>query len=156
MKNAITLAHALKEKSRLAAKLAETRALVVKYNAVDLGTRRPININELLMKIPQLEENLIRYKTAIANANCEINRLLIEMMFVRGQMAFYQSLDTEEVQTKTKHTAEGYEDLAVTRDLVITKQAVFAKIEALQEKLNQLQDQVDAFNATKCIEIELL
>ena len=153
MKTSMTLVRALKEKSRLIAKIGEIRKMVIDYNAVDLGTRRPVSVRDIVAKAEQLRENLFRIKTAIDEANVPISRQLIEMMSLRTLIAYYQQLDTAEVRTFRNHDDE---DVKVTRDVVINQVEVLQKVAELQEKVERLQDEVDEFNATHRIEVELL
>ena len=153
MKTSMTLARALKEKSRLIAKIGEIRKMVIDYNAVDLGIRRPVSVRDIVAKAEQLRENLFRIKTAIDEANVPISRQLIEMMSLRTLIAYYQQLDTAEVRTFRNHDDE---DVKVTRDVVINQVEVLQKVAELQEKVERLQDEVDEFNATHRIEVELL
>ena len=153
MKTSMTLVRALKEKSRLIAKIGEIRKMVIDYNAVDLGTRRPVSVRDIVAKAEQLRENLFRIKTAIDEANVPISRQLIEMMSLRTLIAYYQQLDTAEFRTFRNHDDE---DVKVTRDVVINQVEVLQKVAELQEKVERLQDEVDEFNATHRIEVELL
>ena len=153
MKTTMSVSRALKEKSRILTKLSEARDMVHKYNAVDLGTRRPIAVKEAIERAAQLEENLIRIKVAIEEANLPINRQLIEMMAVRAELAFYAGLDTDEVRTVTRRDEE---EVKVTRDVSVGQTEVLKKIEELKEKIDRLQDEVDEFNAVHKVEVELV
>lgn len=153
MKTMMTVARALKEKSRVVTKIAETRSVASSYNSVDLGTRRPISVKDALDKINVLEENLLRLKVALNGANVPIARQLAELMLVRGQISFYEGLDTSEFRTVTNRDDS---ETKVTRDVVIGQVEVLAKIEELKNKLDALQDEVDEYNATHKVEVELL
>ena len=87
MKQTMTLARALKEKSRLVTKLTDLRRLIGEYNSVDAGSRRPVAVPDVIEKAKVVEENLIRIKVALAEANVGIARQLNEMMLLRGLLA---------------------------------------------------------------------
>jgi len=108
---------------------------------------------DALDKINVLEENLLRLKVALNEANVPIARQLAELMLVRGQISFYEGLDTSEFRTVTNRDDS---ETKVTRDVVIGQVEVLAKIEELKNKLDALQDEVDEYNATHKVEVELL
>jgi len=149
----MTVARALKEKSRIVTKISEMRTMASSYNSVDMGTRRPISVKDSIEKSGILEENLIRIKVALHAANTGIARKLAELMLIRGQIAFYEGLDTSEFRTVTNRDDT---ETKVTRDVVIGQAEVLAKIEELKNKLDALQDEVDEYNATHRIDVELL
>jgi len=153
MKTNMTVARALKEKSRIITKISEVRGVASSYNSVDLGTRRPISVKDSIEKVGVLEENLMRIKVALHEANVGIARQLAELMLVRGQIAFYEGLDTSEFRTVTNRDDT---ETKVTRDVVVSQVEVLAKVEELKNKLDSLQDEVDEYNATHKIDVELL
>lgn len=153
MKTNMTVARALKEKSRIITKISETRGMVSSYNSVDLGTRRPVSVKDCIEKTGVLEENLMRIKVALHEANLGIARQLAELMLVRGQIAFYEGLDTSEFRTVTDRDDT---ETKVTRDVVVGQAEVLAKVEGLKNRLDSLQDEVDEYNATHKIDVDLL
>ena len=153
MKQTMTLACALKEKSRLVTKLTDLRRLIGEYNSVDAGSRRPVAVPDVIEKAKVVEENLIRIKVALAEANVGIARQLNEMMLLRGLLAFYTNLDTSDHRTKSKDDGE---EVLVERDVVISKGDALARMEELQNRIDSLQDEVDEYNALHKVDIELL
>lgn len=153
MKTNMTVARALKEKSRIITKISETRGMVSSYNSVDLGTRRPVSVKDCIEKTGVLEENLMRIKVALHEANLGIARQLAELMLVRGQITFYEGLDTSEFRTVTDRDDT---ETKVTRDVVVGQVEVLAKVEGLKNRLDALQDEVDEYNATHKIDVDLL
>lgn len=153
MKTNMTVARALKEKSRIITKLSEIRSMISRYNSVDLGTRRPVLVKDCLEKAGVLEENLMRIKVALHEANLGIARQLAELMLVRGQISFYEGLDTSEFRMITDRDDK---ETKVTRDVVVDKTESLAKVEELKNRLDSIQDEVDEYNATHKVEVELL
>ena len=153
MKTNMTVARALKEKSRIITKLSEVRSTISRYNSVDLGTRRPVLVKDCLEKAGVLEENLMRIKVALHEANLGIARQLAELMLVRGQISFYEGLDTSEFRMVTDRDDM---ETKVTRDVVVDKTESLAKVEELKNRLDSIQDEVDEYNATHKVEVELL
>lgn len=153
MKTNMTVARALKEKSRIITKLSEIRSMISRYNSVDLGTRRPVLVKDCLEKAGVLEENLMRIKVALHEANLGIARQLAELMLVRGQISFYEGLDTSEFRMVTDRDDM---ETKVTRDVVVDKTESLAKVEELKNRFDSIQDEVDEYNATHKVEVELL
>ena len=156
MNTNMTVARALKEKSRIITKIAEIRGAVSNYNSVDLGTRRPISVKDSIEKVEALEENLMRIKVALHSANVGIARQLAELMLVRGQIAFYERLDTSEFRAVVAHDDGETRETKVPRDVVLGQVEALAKVEALKNKLDSLQDEIDEYNATHKVDVELL
>ena len=89
MKVEMSIARALKEKSRIAEKLEDLRKKIALYNSVDIGKKPPLNVRSMLEQCEALEENFIRIRAAIAVANAPIERELFEMMVTRSRITFY-------------------------------------------------------------------
>lgn len=149
----ISVSRALTEKARLTEKIEDCRALVVRWNAVEPGTRRPVSVQESLAEMEVLEENLLRVKAALNAANVGIARRLAELMDVRGQIAFYERLDTDE--TKVARDDEG-KTVKVPIDVAVSQVDVIAKVKELRKRLDAIQDEVDEYNATHRVDVELI
>ena len=153
MKTVMSLAKALKEKNRITEKILDLRKQIMDYNSIDLGQKRPISIHDCLQQLQPLEENLVRVKAAISTCNAGVARELNEMMCQRAILVFYQNLDTSE--DRFMRGREG-EEIKVQKDVAIPFSATLAKMEEIREKINDLQDKLDEYNALTKVEIDLL
>lgn len=149
----MSVARALTEKARLTQKIQEARNVVSRWNAVELGTRRPLSVTEALQELSVLGENLLRVKTALNAANVGIARQLAELMYVRGEIAFYEGLDTSEERRTLNNDGE---EIKTTNDLALNFIDVRTKVKELKVRLDALQDEVDEYNATHRLDIELI
>ena len=151
MKQIVTIARALKEKNRVAGRLAKARGLVGEENSRDKSVPRGIDVAEMYAQAKELRDRLIAIKSAIAEANKPIVSKIIELDEIKSEIAFLNALDVKEGKFVTTNYGSRIES---DIDAVIRKQQVMEEVSALQSRADRLQDELDAFNATTKIEIE--
>jgi hypothetical protein len=152
MKQIVTIARALKEKNRVAGRLAKARGLVGEENSRDKSVPRGIDVAEMYAQAKELRDRLIAIKSAIAEANKPIVSKIIELDEIKSEIAFLNALDVKEGKFVTTNYGSRIES---DIDAVIRKQQVMEEVSALQSRADRLQDELDAFNATTKIEIEV-
>ena len=152
MKQIVTIARALKEKNRVAGRLAKARGLVGEENSRDKSVPRGIDVAEMYAQAKELRDRLIAIKSAIAEANKPIVSKIIELDEIKSEIAFLNALDVKEGKFVTTNYGSRIES---DIDAVIRKQQVMEEVLALQARADHLQDELDAFNATTKIEIEV-
>ena len=152
MKQIVTIARALKEKNRVAGRLAKARGLVGEENSRDKSVPRGIDVAEMYAQAKELRDRLIAIKSAIAEANKPIVSKIIELDEIKSEIAFLNGLDVKEGKFVTTNYGSRIES---DIDAVIRKQQVMEEVSALQSRADRLQDELDAFNATTKIEIEV-
>lgn len=152
MKERITVARALKEKNRVAGRLAKARTLVGKENSKDKDVMRGIDVAETYALAKTLRDKLVSIKTAIALANNPVISKIIELDELKSEISYLNELDAKE--GKVVSTDYG---VRIERDMeaVIHQSDVLKEVEALQSRADRLQDELDEFNATTRIEIEV-
>ena len=152
MKQIVTIARALKEKNRVAGRLAKTRGLIGEENSRDKSVPRGIDVAEMYAQARELRNRLIAIKSAIAEANKPIVSKIIELDEVKSEIAFLNGLDVKEGKfVTTNYGSRTESDI----DAVIRKQQVLEEVAALQARADRLQDELDEFNATTKVEIEV-
>ena len=152
MKQIVTIARALKEKNRVAGRLAKTRGLIGEENSRDKSVPRGIDVAEMYAQAKELRDRLIAIKSAIAEANKPIVSKIIELDEVKSEIAFLNGLNVKEGKFVTTNYGSRIES---DIDAVIRKQQVMEEVSALQAGADRLQDELDEFNATTKIEIEV-
>ena len=152
MKTKVTIAKALKEKNRVAGRLAKARDLVNNENSKDKKVPRGINVSETFALAKALRDRLIAIKSAIAEANKPIVSKIIELDEIKSEIAYLNGLNVKE--GKFIETNYGSR-IELEIDVIISKQEVLDAVAALQARADQLQDELDEFNAATRIEIEL-
>lgn len=154
----MSIARALKEKERIAKKLAETRDLFASINSVMPDVKRTADAAETYAKLQELQKKYLEIKKAIAAANAGISGQLTEMLVVRAEIEFYTRLNCQEesITDELVHGENGAKCRQRVRVVYNThiKEDERRKIkEALEQRLDDLQDEVDSYNATHTVEI---
>ena len=152
MKQIVTVARALKEKNRIAGRLAKARELVGEENSRDKSVPRGVDVAEMYAQAKELRDRLIAIKSAIAEANKPIVSKIIELDEVKSEIAFLNGLNVKEGNFVTTNYGSRIESEI---DAVIRKQQVLDEIAVLQARADRLQDELDEFNATTKIVIEV-
>ena len=147
----VTVARALKEKNRIANKLNIVRTRIRNENSVESNIKRTFDIKALVAEEAALYNRLVAVKTAIAVANAEIAEKLIRMSELKAAIEWYRGIPTKEGTFQETN----YRDTTITRTFttVLSGQEVIQLVEETQAQIENLQDEIDEFNATKYIEI---
>ena len=155
----MTIARALKEKERIARRLAKAKELFAASNCVRADEDREVDIKEVYENMRDLQRQYVAIKRAIAVANAGISPSLVEMLAVRAELAFYTNLRCKESEMSEELTQLDGDERPVRRrvkivyDSFITPKARQEMIETLTTRLDDLQDEVDNFNATHFVEM---
>lgn len=137
----MSLAKALKVKNRLAGRLAKAAVTVTTYNSVMEGRKGEVEVLVWDRLRQELSLALIELKTAIYAANAGIYRALNELEEKKGEVAFLNGLNT-------RHGSEpGYEGQTYVYVAAIQKQDVDKRVKQLEKEIDDLQDQLDKYNA---------
>ena len=152
MKRMVTIARALKEKNRVAGRLAKARQLVNKENSKEKKVPRGVDVKAVYAEAKMLRNRLVAIKTAIAVANQSIVGRIVELAEVKSEIAYLNALDVQEgVFEESNYGGK----LVKEYDAVLQKAEVLAEIDALQHRADELQDALDEFNASVKVEIEV-
>lgn len=137
----LSLSKALKVKNRLAGRLAKVNTTIAHYNCTVDGRRNEVDVAELDKQRSALSAALINLKTAIYEANKGIYRAINQLGEKKGDIDFLNGLNT-------KHGSElSYQGTIVTYVSVIQKQEVDKRVKQLEKEIDDLQDQIDKYNA---------
>ena len=152
MRTMVTIARALKEKNRVVGRLAKARELVGAENSKDKSVPRGVDVAAMYDLAKVLRNRLIAIKSVIAEANKPIVSKIIELDEIKSEIAFLNGLDVKEGKFVTTNYGTRIES---DIDAVIRKQQVLDEVTALQARADRIQDELDEFNATTKVEIEL-
>ena len=137
----MSLSKALKVKNRLAGRLAKAVATVTAYNSIVEGRKGEVEVLSWDKQRQELSLALIEIKTAIYAANSGIYRALNELEEKKGEVAFLNGLNT-------RHGSEpGYDGHSVVYVAAIQKHDVDKRVKQLEKEIDDLQDQLDKYNA---------
>ena len=155
----MTLARALKEKERISRRLARATELFMSVNCVRAGEPREIDAKEAYEAMQRLRRRHVAMKKAIAVANADVSPILAEMLAVKAELAFYTNLGRcKEVEFVDKWVDDEEGEKVrkrekVVYDLFINEKKRREIMEKLTERIEDLQDEVDEFNATHFVEL---
>ncbi|MCI0702619.1 MAG: hypothetical protein L0241_16165 [Planctomycetia bacterium] len=145
----ITLAKALKLKNRLAGRIAKLSLTIQTYNSTQEKSEQ-IDVRAAHAERADLVRRLTDLKLAIALANAPIQRDIFELAELKAEVTLLAALNT-------KHGTflEGYPTSGqVTYIAQFRKTDVDAMTEALETRIDALQDKLDTFNAKTAIAID--
>lgn len=152
MKKTVSIARALKEKNRIAGKLAKTRELIKRENSHDERIPRRVDIRALQKDEQALMEGLIKIKTAIAVANAGVIAKIVELDEVKAKIVFVNGINVKEgVYEEENFSSKSIREYHVE----IHQDEVIKETDALQKRVEELQDEIDEYNAITKIEVDL-
>ena len=144
----ITLAKAFKERSRLNRKIHDALELVRDENSIVEGGVRSIDVRRKFAEVKALGTKMILLKQAIDRANAGIADKLVEIVELKELRSRLLAIPTGDGRQKTFP-----EEYVLTAE--IKKAELLAEAEELQNRIDELQDEIDDFNARTRIEFEL-
>ncbi|MBQ6924111.1 MAG: hypothetical protein IJQ73_05680 [Kiritimatiellae bacterium] len=152
MKKQVSIARALKEKNRVAGRLAKAREIIQQENSKDKSLPRRVDVEATYAEAKMLEARLVAIKSAIAQANNPIVAKIIELDELKSEIAFLNGLNVKE--GRFEEVSYGNK---IVRDIeaVVGQARVLAEVVELQKRADALQDALDEFNASTKVEIEI-
>ena len=158
-KGKMTLARALKEKERISRRLASARDLFMSANCVRADEPREIDAKEAYEAMQSIQRRHVAMRKAIAVANAGVSPILAEMLVVKAELAFYTNLGRcKEVEFVDKWVEGEDGEKERRRERVVYDSFINEKkrreiIEKLTERIDDLQDEVDEYNATHFVKL---
>ena len=160
----LTLRKALQRKNRLASDIQKlknqirsnnvnTKEVILGKDGAEpktIGNDRTISIDDLTAELSTSITKLINLKTEIAIANTKIYDKIYTMSEIKSSINFFREMPTEHGE-RSGYVRDGYE----IHDAAIKAEDVSTKISSLEEQLETLQDEVDQYNATTKISVDL-
>ena len=148
----ISLARAFKERSRLNQRIVETLNIINDENSILEGGVRSIDVRKKFEEFHVLSSKLTDLKLAISRANAGIADKLVKLTEQKHLLTWVKNITVMEGQKCDRYTSTG---VNLVYNTVIRKVEIIEETEAIQKRINQLQDEIDEFNARTQIEFEL-
>lgn len=142
----MNIAKALKTKNRLSGELARAKTIFARENSHRIGEARKSDPKTLLAEVDRTQEDLVKIKTAIALASAPISEKLVRMGELKSRMAWINDLTIIEGAHKDRFSSEKTE--TEMWEAHIGKVERDAEVGTIQKTINDLQDEIDDFNAT--------
>lgn len=147
-----TLARTLKEKSRIISKLKELKAIIARENSKLKTSPSKVNLNATWEEYRKCQSRLIKVKTAITQANVGIYHAIHELTELKAHIEFLRcSIDTTEGAVD-KYIGNTVQQVIYVAH--ITREKLDGMIAETQDRIDALQDTIDAYNATTRVFIE--
>jgi hypothetical protein len=147
----VNLAKALKNKNRLVGEVKKVQEIILRENSREITSTSQVDVPEKVKLMNELIDRLIDIKSKITAANIGVYPKLAEMSECKSLMEYYSVVNTRD----GKITSRGYNGTEETIYVASIKQPdVDAIRDTLQKRINNLQDEVDDYNATTYIEIK--
>lgn len=137
----MTIAQALKEKNKKVATLQVLWDRLNKNNSVLEGNRRSYDPVELMKQIEAELEALVDLKTRIHHASSPVRSQIFRMSELKNKTLKMKYLDTSEGPVRDK-----YEGTVTRRQAVIPAEQVDKLVEAAQQEIETIQEELDKFN----------
>lgn len=146
----MNLAQALKLKNRLAGELVRKQQVLQRENARRSDSVSTVNRESVWEDIINLSDELGFLKGKIANANVGIYSKLERMAELKSRISFITNLNKREGE-EVSFIGREQEKLTYKWDSTINQERADALINSIQEAIDLLQDEVDAYNAVTTI-----
>jgi DNA anti-recombination protein RmuC len=145
----MNVAKALVKKARLSKELADLHNRVIKVQKTNTLDDAPEKIENLLGELDKTMEQLVNIKSKIVVASLPVIEKIVRQSELKKLLASIKKLDT----SKAKEGA-GYGDNSVVHEFNVqlndtSKQALLKEI---KKDIDDIQDQLDTFNATTLVE----
>jgi hypothetical protein len=147
----MNIAQGLKEKNRIAGRIAELEKKIVKNNKFH-SNRPPVDdVNELFKRLTLEKASLVRLKEQLAVANAGISNELADLAETKGMIKFLESLPTGvsgyPVQTHD-YATNRLIDSEYTIEYTLDQKRIDNLIGSYRDLAESLQDKIDNYNAT--------
>lgn len=143
----MNLAQALKLKNRLAGELVRKQQILERENARRNDSVSKIDREAVWNEIVEISDKLGELKGRISRANIAIYPSLERMAELKSRITFLSNLPKREGE-EVSFVGWDSEKLIYTWDSFINQERADEEVADLQEEINDLQDKVDAYNAT--------
>ena len=148
----MTLATALKEKNRLAGELSRNWSMIAKENSKREDVSRVIDVAEVHQKVQLYREKLVELKTKIGLANAGNLERIYRLEELKNELKRLDDIRTDETSDFQEIGDSNFKEYK--RTVVFTAAQIYKMREKLQQDCNDIQDELDAYNATTKIDFE--
>lgn len=149
----MTLAKALKHKNRVAQKIARISDDVRANNSILAVNDAEVDVRALDEMRKTLTDYLVALKTAIHRASDSVRDKIFMLSELKASIGFYRSVSTQHGKREAHRFGGG--DEFVEHKAVMRKDAIDRIVIELEERIDAIQDQLEEFNVTTKINIDI-
>ena len=139
----MTIAQALKEKNKKAAKIGKLWQKISSYNSVIEGSEKPYDVEKLWEEYNLEIAGLIELKAKIHEASSPVRKDIFAMSELKSKVQNLRNLSTQSGPHRDRYSSETTEMEAHFSTLWKDNQ-----IELTENLIDSLQEKLDAFNHT--------
>ena len=143
----MTLAKALKRKNRLTQKISNLQQEIQRENSVRADDPRKIKVEDLMKELDERINELIKLKIVVFIASTPMRENILRLSELKSQITFLQGISTAEGKINS------YGEEPVEYTVVYDKVWVKNIVESCEQKIDDIQEELDKFNHTTSVEI---
>ncbi len=133
---------ALKQKNKLVTDLKAQYEILKKYNSIEEGNPRRYSMSVTLTVIETIQFELVELKAKIHKANQPVYAKIFELAELKGLVKELKKVPTEEGKI-----AERYGSVISVKEVELNVVDIQNKVDALSERIEELQNELDIHNA---------
>jgi hypothetical protein len=134
---------ALKVKNKLVTELKAQYQILQKYNSIEEGNPRRYSMVDSFAKIQSLSNELVELKARIHKANQPVYQQIFELAELKGFVKELKKVPTDEGKQDSR-----YGSVVSVKEVELSIVDIQKRVDILNVKIEQLQDELDIHNAT--------
>lgn len=146
----MTIKQALKHKNKLTQKVNEAYQRVYTYNSYESDATRPYDVKHSLEEYFRLSNELISLKDSIHRANQSVYNKIFELSELKSQASKLKILDCQEGKTQDRFSRMSGE-APIIKTAIISVVDRDNMVQLIEDRIEQLQEELDTHNATTTI-----
>lgn len=144
----ISIAKLLKLKNRKSGEIKKVRSEISAFNSRLESSVDEVDIRALFNKHEKLTKDLVEIKSTIVRASAKVSDKINLLAELKGHLAWLEHVSTTHGEEKNRYTADSMMWVATIR-----KDEKDQRLAGLQAAINDIQDDLDEFNAITRVEI---
>lgn len=141
----ISLSKALRLRKRLKEEIGVLNDRIIANNSIIKGSQREYEVAELMKKREQTVYALVALKISLLQANAQVQQKLLMLDESKAKITLLNSIDTRHGPALAGHFSQ---EATIEYDAQLRKVNVDKEIKMQEKLIDQLQDEIDRFNAT--------
>jgi len=151
----ITLSKALSLKKRLVGDIERLAKIIISNNSWRVDNEPEYDVNETYDKYVQAKKKLVDLKTAISAANAPIQGKIFQLAELKDQINTVRKIEAKKGKRLETVGRYGSESAEFEFTCAMGRKTLDEMTTILQDGIDELQADLDAFNANTQIEFEI-